>query len=149
MDWMRKIIFYCLLCWTAGNLMAAEGHWLTSLPAAQAQAQQAGKLVLLNFTGTDWCPACMKMEREIFSKPEFLAYAKTNLVLVLVDFPLDKPQSKQLQAANDALQEKYKVDGYPTLLVTKPDGRPVWQQDGYPPGGLAGLLAKLDELRKK
>ena len=55
---------------------------MTSVPDAQAQAKKESKLVLLNFTGSDWCPACKKLDAEVFSKKEFSDYAKKNLVLV-------------------------------------------------------------------
>jgi thioredoxin-related protein len=147
---MRKIIFCCLACWMAVNLMAADGKWLTSLPVAQAQARKEHRLILMDFTGSDWCPACIKLEADVLSKPEFQSYANKNLVLVLVDFPLGKPQSKELQAANEALQEKYKVEGYPTIVVTKPNGAVVWRQETHSPGeGPSPLISKLEEIRKK
>lgn len=137
------------MCWMAGNLAAADSAWLTSVPDAKAQAQKENKLVLLDFTGSDWCGWCKKLDAETFSKSEFAAYAKKNLVLVEVDFPRSKPQSAELKAANKALQEKYKVDGYPTLVALKPDGTVVWQQVGYLEGGPSAMIAKLDEARKK
>jgi thioredoxin-related protein len=133
----------------AGNLAAAGGNWLTSVPDAKTQAQKESKLVLLDFTGSDWCGWCKKLDAEVFSKPEFEAYAKKNLVLVEVDFPAKKAQSDALKAANKALQEKFKVGGYPTLVVMKPDGTVVWQQEGYLEGGPSAMIAKLDDAKKK
>jgi thioredoxin-related protein len=146
---MKKIIFYVLTCWMAGNLLAAEDHWLTSVPQAKTQAQAEKKLVLLDFTGSDWCSWCKKLDKETFSKPEFQAYAKSNLVLVEVDFPANKPQSAELKAANTELQQKYHVNGYPTLVVIKPDGTVVWTQEGYLEGGPSAMIAKLDDAKKK
>lgn len=145
---MKKIAFYLLMCWMAGSLAAAEAPWLTSLPEAQALAKKENKLVLMNFTGTDWCPWCIKLEAEVFSKPEFIEYAKKNLVLVQVDFPQSKPQTPELKKANQALQSKYKVEGYPTLVVIKPDGAIVWQQPGYLAGGPPAMIAELDKAKK-
>lgn len=133
----------------AGNLLAAEENWLTSVPEAQAQAQAEKKLILLDFTGSDWCVPCKKLDQEVFSTPEFQAYARSNLVLVKVDFPLSKPQPEQLKAANQALQEKYNIAGYPTLVLIKPDGKVVYEQEALPKGGAAEVIAKLDEARKK
>jgi protein disulfide-isomerase len=70
-------------------------------------------------------------------------------VLVTVDFPAQKQQSAELKAANKALQAKYQVNGYPTLVVLKPDGTVVWTQVGYLAGGPAAMIAKLDEAKKK
>lgn len=132
----------------AGNLAAAEAQWLTSVPEAQALAKKENKLVLMDFTGSDWCSWCKKLDAEVFSKTEFIEYAKKNLVLVQVDFPSSKPQSPELKQANQALQAKYKVEGFPTLVVIKPDGTIVWQQPGYLEGGPPAVIAELDKAKK-
>jgi len=132
----------------AGNLAAAEAQWLTSVPEAQALAKKENKLVLMDFTGSDWCSWCKKLDAEVFSKTEFIEYANKNLVLVQVDFPNSKPQSPELKKANQALQAKYKVEGFPTLVVIKPDGTIVWQQPGYLEGGPPAVIAELDKAKK-
>jgi protein disulfide-isomerase len=76
-----------------------------------------------------------------------MSYAKKNLVLVQVDFPAQKEQSADLKAANKALQSKYNVNGYPTLVLIKPDGTIVWQQVGYMEGGPAAVIAALDKAK--
>jgi uncharacterized protein YyaL (SSP411 family) len=129
--------------------MAADSSWLTSVPDAKAQAKKENKLVLLDFTGSDWCGWCKKLDAETFSKPAFADYAKKNLVLVEVDFPHAKALSADLKAANKALKEKYEVTGFPTLVVMKPDGTVVWKQVGYLQGGPSAMIAKLDEAKQK
>jgi|SRR5665213_2409853 len=146
---MKKILFGFMACWMAVQLTASADEWMTSLPDAQAKAAKEKKLVLMDFTGSDWCMWCHKMHEEVFAKPEFLNYAKTNVVLVVVDFPARLEQSPNLKAANEALKDKYKVSGYPTLIALKPDGKVVWTQQGYLAGGTAAMIAKLDEAKKK
>jgi thioredoxin-related protein len=145
---MKKIAFFALMCWMAGNLAAGEAHWLTSVPEAQALAKKENKIVLMDFTGSDWCSWCMKLDKEVFTKPEFAEYASKNLVLVQVDFPNSKPQSTELQKANKELQAKYNVNGFPTLVAIKPDGTIVWQQVGYMAGGPPAVIAELDKAKK-
>jgi len=129
---------------------AANGlQWLTDLPQAQARARNENKLVLLDFTGSDWCGWCQKLDEDTFSQPEFAEYARKNLVLVQLDYPRQKPQPDALKRANAALEEKYGVDGFPTLIAMKPDGTVVWKQDGYVKGGPPVLIAQLDAARKK
>src|SRR6266581_5344317 len=85
------------------TLLPAAAHaaeWLTDVPAAQEQAAAENKLVLLNFTGSDWCGWCMKLKAEVFSQPEFEDYANKNLVLVEIDFPKRKPQPAAQKKAN-------------------------------------------------
>ena len=146
---MRRIALCLTVCWTALQLQATELMWRTSLPDALAQAKKENKQVLLNFTGSDWCPGCKLLEAGVFSKTEFSDYAQKNLVLVQVDFPAQKPQSAELKAANQALQEKYGVHGYPTLVVLNADGKIVWQHEGYLAGGPGTMIAKLDKAKSK
>jgi len=146
---MKKIALTLIVCWMAGPLRAAEASWLTSVPDAMSQAKKENKLVLLDFTGSDWCGWCKKLAAETFSKAEFADYAGKNLVLVEVDFPAQKAQSAELKAANRALQEKYGVGGYPTLVALKADGKVVWTQVGYLAGGPPAMIAKLEEAKRK
>jgi protein disulfide-isomerase len=146
---MRRILSALLFCCVAGTLLAADPSWMTSLPDAKAKAEKEKKLLLLDFTGSDWCGWCKKLDAETFSKPEFAEYASNHLVLVQIDFPANKPQSDELKAANKALGTKYGISGYPTLLAMKPDGTVVWKQVGYLAGGPSAIIAKLDEAKAK
>ncbi|HEY3854570.1 MAG TPA: thioredoxin fold domain-containing protein [Verrucomicrobiae bacterium] len=145
---MKRIALCLLLSLFAGNLLADEAKWLTSVPEAQELAKKENKLILMDFTGSDWCSWCKKLDAEIFVKPEFAEYAKKNLVLVQLDYPNSKPQSPELKRANGELQSKYKIEGFPTLIVIKPDGTVVWKQVGYPPGGMPDVMAGLNKARK-
>src|SRR5438128_6685853 len=107
---MKKISIGLIACWALLQAGAEELQWMTDLPKAQAKAKAENKLVMMDFTGSDWCGWCIKLNKEVFSKPEFAEYAKKNLVLVEVDFPTKKKQSPELKKANEGLQEKYKVD---------------------------------------
>src|SRR5438445_7310648 len=122
---MKKIViglFAGLALLQAG---AEELTWLTDVPKAVAKAKEEKKLVMLDFTGSDWCGWCIKLHKEVFSKPEFAEYAKKNLVLVEVDFPRAKKQSAELKKANESLQGKYNVRGYPTIVVLDAEGKQV------------------------
>ena len=74
------------LAFTASAFAGGEG-WSDNYAKALAQAKAEKKLVLVDFTGSDWCGWCIKLDKEVFSKPEFKTYAKENLVLVELDFP--------------------------------------------------------------
>lgn len=90
--------------------------------------------MLVDFSGSDWCGWCIKLEAEVFSQPEFKQYAQKNLVCVLVDFPNEKYQSEELKARNRRLSEQYAVEGYPTVLILSPGGKLV-VTTGYQAGG--------------
>jgi protein disulfide-isomerase len=127
---------------------AEDLKWLTDLDKAKAQAKAEKKSIMLDFTGSDWCGWCIKLNNEVFSKPEFAKYAKDNLVLVEVDFPRGKKQTEEVKKANQALQEKYKIEGYPTIIVLNSDGEKIGET-GYVEGGPKAFIAKLDEIKKK
>ncbi|HEY3860271.1 MAG TPA: thioredoxin family protein [Verrucomicrobiae bacterium] len=146
---MKRILTALLFCCVAGTLLASELPWQTSLPDAKTKAAKENKLLFLDFTGSDWCPSCKKLDADVFSTPGFAEYAKKNLVLVQVDFPQGKKLPPGVQDANDALAEKFHIRGYPTLIVMKPDGTVVWRREGILDGGLPAWIAKLDEAKTK
>ena len=135
-----------LMLLSSGALAAAG--WGDDYDKALAQAKAEKKLVVLDFTGSDWCGWCIKLDKEVFSKKEFKDYAKGNLVLVEVDFPQGKKLSKKTKEQNDKLQAQYGVKGYPTIVVLNPEGQKVGEL-GYQEGGPAPFTAKLDALKGK
>ncbi len=147
---MKKLLLSLVI--TVGVALqgsAAGLMWTTDVPKAITQAKMQKKLVLMDFTGSDWCGWCIKLDNETFAKPEFAAYARTNLVLVQLDFPNKKPQSPALKRANEALQAKYKVDGFPCLVALNGDGKEVWRHEGFLGGGPKALIAELNKAKQK
>jgi thioredoxin-related protein len=147
---MKKIIIVgVLLCWSVLQGMTAENiEWLTDLPAAQAKAKAENKLVLMNFTGSDWCGWCMRFKKKVYSTAEFAEYAAKNLILVELDFPDKKPQSEELKKANQALQSKYKVTEFPTTIILNGEGNKLKEINGYRFGGPGAFIAQLEKLKK-
>ncbi len=125
----------------------AETAWLTDYKQAQQQAKANNKLLLLDFTGSDWCAWCMKLRKEVFSQPEFQQYASKNLVLLEVDFPRAKEQAKAIRMQNQSLAEQYGIQGFPTIVVLNGAGKIVGQL-GYMEGGANAFIAELEKLRK-
>ena len=103
-------------------------------------------MVLMDFTGSDWCGWCMKLDKEVFSTPEFQKYAQEHLVLVELDFPRKKELPPALKSQNDSLQQKYSIEGYPTIIVLDAQGKKLGEL-GYQPGGPAAFIAALDKLK--
>src|SRR5687767_6717334 len=103
-----------VLCVSVPIAFAATG-WDDDYEKALAKAKAENKMVLLDFTGSDWCGWCIKLDKEVFSKKEFKDYAKENLVLVEVDFPQGKNQSKKLKEQNAKLKQEFGVRGFPTI----------------------------------
>jgi protein disulfide-isomerase len=145
---MKKILTCLLAGWTVAHAAAAELEWITDLLKAQEKAKTENKMVMMDFTGSDWCGWCIKLHKEVFSTDDFAKYAKDNLVLVEVDFPQKKKQSAAQTKANKALQEKYKVEGYPTIIVLNSEGKKVGEL-GYQTGGPKPFIAQLEKSKKK
>jgi thioredoxin-related protein len=125
----------------------ADVSWLSDYRQAQSEAKNGNKLLLLNFTGSDWCGWCIKLEREVFSQPEFQEYAKNNLVLMTVDFPRAKALAGDVRKQNETLAEKYGIQGFPTIVVLNGDGKQVGAL-GYMAGGPKAFVAELQKLPK-
>jgi protein disulfide-isomerase len=119
--------------------------WFTDLPQAQAQAKTEGKRVLIHFSGSDWCGWCMKLHKDVFQKAEFESYAKSNLVLVSVDFPKRKLQPPAVQQANQKLAAQYQVQGPPTLIVLDSEGQMLGKLN-YGNGGTKAFIAELEKV---
>ena len=130
-----------------GITASAESNWVTDYKKAQEDAKAGKKLMLLNFTGSDWCGWCMKLDREVFSTAEFQNFASKNLVLVKLDFPRRKPQTEALKKQNEQLAQKYGIQGFPTIIVLNGQGEKVGEL-GYMEGGPSPFLAKLETLPK-
>ena len=144
---MRRIAIMLLTCCALASAVAAEPQWLTNLPKAVEQAKKENKMVLLNFTGSDWCGWCIKFKNEALDTSEFAQYAATNLVLVEFDFPDKKPQSDQLKRVNQNAATYYKVTGYPTFILLNKDGKEIGRQDGYEEGGAHAFIARIDKFK--
>src|SRR5687768_52271 len=125
---------FSILMAVAAAQTGGAANWLTEVKAAQDQARKENKLILVNFTGSDWCGWCIRLKNEVFAKPEFDAFASQNLVLLEIDFPQRKQMPAAMKKANGALADKYKVGGYPTVHVLDADGKSLGQL-GYLPGG--------------
>ncbi len=109
-------------------------NWTTDLGKAIELAKTEHKTILVNFTGSDWCKWCFKLNDEVFSQEEFKEYAVENLLLVKVDFPRSIPQSNQTKSYNQSLAHKFGVQGFPTIIIINSQGNPV-AKTGYQAGG--------------
>jgi len=109
--------------------------WETDFETAQKKAGKEHKLIVLNFSGSDWCIPCIKFSKQVLEKPAFREYAEKNLVLVNADFPrLKKNQlSKELQKKNEKLADKYNPQGiFPLTLLLNADGKLLHTWEGFP-----------------
>ena len=109
--------------------------WMSDFPLAQREAEQNSKLILLNFSGSDWCLPCIRLKKDIFEKEEFSQYASTHLVLVNADFPRQSKNKipAETKKQNEQLAEKYNPSGiFPLTLLLTPDGKQLRRWEGNP-----------------
>ncbi|HWX21155.1 MAG TPA: thioredoxin family protein [Candidatus Binatia bacterium] len=146
---MKKITIGLVVCWALLQAARADEAWLTDLAKAQAKAKAESKMVLMDFNGSDWCPPCKLLRKNVLSSPEFLEYATKNLVLVDVDFPRGKTQSEQLKKANQELAQKFHIEGFPSIVVLSSDGKELRKDVGYDGQDAKDFIAKLNKLKNK
>lgn len=131
----------------AGSALAGGEGWTEDFTGAKQTATTQSKDMLLDFTGSDWCGWCVKLNKEVFSHDEFKTYAKDNFVLVELDYPRAKEQSDEIKTQNAALKTTYAIRGYPTILLTDELGRP-YAKTGYKAGGPEAYVDHLEELKQ-
>ena len=110
--------------------------WMGDFPQAQKEASTQKKLILLNFSGSDWCGPCIKLKHDVFESEAFGQYAQNKLVLVRADFPrLKKNQlPADQQARNDQMAERYNPNGkFPLTVLINSQGKVLKEWEGYQP----------------
>jgi len=115
-------------------LWAASG-WETDFEAATQKAKTEHKLILLNFSGSDWCAPCIRLKKEILDSPDFTDFANQHLILVNANFPRLKRNQlpKDQQKKNDKLADQYNPTGiFPYTLLVDPEGKVLRSWEGYP-----------------
>ncbi len=122
-----------------------QPDWSENFDQSLALAGSSGKVLLVNFTGSDWCSWCIKLDKEVFSQKTFLDYASTDLVLMKADFPKTKKLSDSVRAQNQALADRFGVQGFPTLVLLNGKGEKIGQT-GYQEGGAEAYVLHLKSL---
>lgn len=141
-----KLIVFSAVMLIVSPVFAGE-LWTEDFAAAKKIAAKEDKDLLLNFSGSDWCGWCQKLDKEVFDQESFKPKATKEYVLVKLDFPRKTPQSDEIKKQNRALQRKYGVKGFPTILLADADGE-IYARTGYKKGGAETYLAHLDELQQ-
>jgi thioredoxin-related protein len=144
----RTFLIAALACGAALIPSRASEQWKTNYSAALEEAAKQNKMVLLDFTGSDWCGWCIKLQKETFSKPEFQKFAAESLILVELDFPRGKEQSEELKKQNEELAEKFGIQGFPTLVLLDQQGKEAARNIGYLAGGPDAFIEWAKSVQK-
>ena len=131
---------------TLGTASAGGAGWTSDFDAAKKQAASEKKDLLVDFTGSDWCGWCIKLDKEVFQEQAFKTGVKDTLVLVELDFPQDKSKlSDATKAQNEKLRVAFNIKGYPSILLCDASGK-AYAKTGYKAGGPDGYVKHLNEL---
>ena len=122
-----------------------------NLLAAIAQAKAENKMLLLEFGSSDSCAPCMALEAQVFSKPEFLEYARSNLVFVRIDFPDRSKLPADVTATNALLGVQFDIKGFPTFIALNHEGREAWRTEGVTKSqiDLKGFMGLIETVRSQ
>jgi thioredoxin-related protein len=117
--------------------------WTTSLNQAQKSARLEAKGLLICFTGSDWCPACIKLEQSILGTQTFANYAKNALILLKIDFLYRHEQSEDDKAINEMLRKQFQVEAFPTLIYLDKEGKELCRWRGNVFNNPKDLILKI------
>jgi thioredoxin-related protein len=137
---------------TARPLEDPKAQWLENYEVAKAKAEALDKDILINFSGSDWCGWCIRLDREVFDQEYFKQQAPKDFVLLKLDFPRRSPQDPKIKAQNEKLAREYSskhnFQGYPSIYLARANGEP-YAMTGYEAGGPEQYLRNLRDMKKK
>jgi thioredoxin-related protein len=140
---MKLLAIYLMM------ILSANVNWLGDFNAAKTEAAQKHKLILINFSGSDWCGPCIRLRKEILESAAFENYASGHLVLVRADFPRQKKNQlpKEQVKLNEALADQYNPDGkFPFTLLVDEHGKVLHTWDGFPDESQDQFVADIGHI---
>jgi thioredoxin-related protein len=123
--------------------------WQPDLETAKKVARENHRLILLNFSGSDWCGPCIRMRKEIFDSEIFSGMSDTDLAMVNADFPRNKKNQlpKDVVKLNEALADKYNPSGkFPLTLLLDASGKVLKTWDGLPAESAAEFTDEIKSI---
>ncbi|MGH1362951.1 MAG: thioredoxin family protein [Calditrichia bacterium] len=152
---MNKIIFLILLLalpMLAGDEESAPTIWLETLEAAKEHVADSDKLIMLYFSGSDWCRPCIQLKKVVLETDAFKAYAADNLALVMLDFPAKKKNklSAERTAYNEGLAERFNKKGsFPLVVLINSNEENVATLGGYREETPEAYISKIKKAISK
>lgn len=132
--------------------LIAPQIWSGNFIETQQKAKKTHQLILINFSGSDWCGPCIRLRTEILESPSFEKYASSNLLLVRADFPRQKKNqlAKEQVKLNEALADQYNKEGkFPFTLLVDENGKVLKTWDGYPNETASQFIAEISNINNK
>lgn len=122
--------------------------WMTDFEQAKALAKAESKPLFVDFSGSDWCPHCKNLDKEILSTPEFQKALGKKMIFVVIDFPRSKELEPKVKKQNDELMKQYQVRGFPTVIIFDSSMNKL-DTLGYMRGGPGPFIKKVEEIISK
>ncbi len=141
---MKVMLISCITL-----LFMSVTHWEPDFTTAAKKARDNNKVLLLNFSGSDWCIPCIRMHKEIFGTAQFGDLSDSLLILYNADFPRKKKNElpSLLRQQNDSLAATYNPEGkFPLTLLLSPDGKVLGRWEGYPEDGAAAFSSSIKKI---
>ncbi len=129
----------------SANTASSQITWMTDFDAAKALAKAQSKPMFVFFTGSDWCPWCIKMDTQILSTPEFQQALAQKMIFVKVDFPRQTKLDKATKDQNEKLSKTYEIQGFPTVILLDSNGQKI-EKLGFQAGGGAKYAQKVLDI---
>ena len=126
---------------------AAEEGWTDDMTAAMTAAREADRDILIDFTGSDWCPPCIALHENVFSQDVFKEAARERFELVVMDFPQNSELPEATAAQNDQWAARIGLEAFPTVLLLDSRARAYGKMAGYSGEGVEAFIAQLDEMQ--
>ncbi len=144
---MNRILPFVVLLAITQFASANESYWQNNYKEALSKGEREDKLLLIFFTGSDWCHWCQKLERELFSEIKFKNDLPTLAVPLQVDFPMRGKISPKQKRHNQILKEKFKVEAFPTVIILDPVSGKQLLRHSYTSEGTEAYLKILKDLK--
>ena len=145
-----SLVFFSVTCAFSQSSL----HWFTNYKTAIAAAAKENKPVLLFFHGSDWCPPCIKMQRQVFGDSSFINFGAGKLIFLNVDFPRKPPLTPRQLRHNQAVKKQFELpadftQGYPQVIIINAAGKVLYQEKGYEGEGAGKLMGIIKNVIEK
>jgi thioredoxin-related protein len=139
-----RLVAAVTVCLSVAASAQASDRWLRSYDEAMEAAERTGRPVLTIFTGSDWCPHCVTLEKKVLDSQQFLAWAENRVVLLMIDLP-QQGISQDERNARSRVCIKYGIRTFPNTVLIAPDGAKIMAQSGYHGQTPEAWLAALEK----
>ncbi|WP_164112159.1 MULTISPECIES: thioredoxin family protein [Sphingobacterium] len=144
-----KTIFVATVLAILSNLAYSQ----TRFEKAKKEAAEKRELIVLNFSGSDWCIPCIKFHKNIIETDVFQKLISGNTAIYLnVDFPRSKKNQplEAIKKENAELADLYNPKGiFPYTLVLDADGKIIKTWEGLPAENAEAFASQIQRLYNK